>query len=389
MHGVLNLPWWGYIVVTLALTQVTILAVTIFLHRCQAHRALELHPVVSHFFRLWLWLTTGMITKEWAAIHRKHHAKVEGLDDPHSPQIHGIWRVLFKGTELYKKESRNPETLERYGQGTPDDWMERNIYRNSKYGIIIMFILDVVLFGSIGISIWAIQMAWIPFFAAGVVNGVAHYVGYRNFECQDASRNILPIGILIGGEELHNNHHTFGTSAKFSVKWWEFDLGWLVIRALQFFGLAKPKRTPPKPQMARGKMTVDVDTLKAILTNRFQVMAQYSKNVIVPVLRDERRRAGEAGSAMLRRVRTLLTRETSLVDASSKQQLATVLEQHRSLNEVYQLRLRLQNIWAKSTATQMELLEALQEWCKQAEATGISVLKDFVAHLKAYVPSKA
>lgn len=389
MHGLLNLPWWGYILVTLALTQVTILAVTIFLHRCQAHRALELHPIISHFFRLWLWLTTGMITKEWAAIHRKHHAKVETAEDPHSPQIQGIWRVLFSGTELYKKESRNPETLERYGQGTPDDWMERNVYRKSKYGIILMFIIDVLLFGPIGITIWAIQMAWIPFFAAGVVNGVAHYVGYRNFECQDASRNVSPLGIFIGGEELHNNHHTFGTSAKFSVKWWEFDSGWLVIRTLQFMRLAKPKRIPPKAHISEGKMTVDVDTLKAILTNRFQVMAQYSKNVIMPVLRDERRRAGEAGSAMLRRVRTLLIRETSLVDHSGKQDLANVLERHRALDVVYQFRLRLQNIWAKSAATQAELLDALQEWCRQAEATGINALRDFVNQLKAYVPGKA
>lgn len=388
MHGLLNLPWWGYIVATLALTQVTILAVTIFLHRCQAHRAVELHPIVSHFFRMWLWLTTGMITKEWAAIHRKHHAKVETPEDPHSPQIQGIWRVLFTGTELYKKESRNDETLERYGQGTPDDWMERHVYRNSKYGIIIMILLDILLFGPLGITIWAIQMAWIPFFAAGVVNGVAHYVGYRNFECQDASRNLLPVGILIGGEELHNNHHTFGTSAKFSVKWWEFDLGWLVIRALQFFGLAKPKRTPPKAHIAQGKMTVDGDTLRAILTNRFQVMAQYSKKVIMPVLSEERRRAGEAGEAMLRRVRTLLIRETSLVDPLGKQDLANVLERHRSLEVVYQFRLKLQNIWAKSAATQAELLEALQEWCRQAEETGINALRDFVNQLKAYVPSK-
>lgn len=389
MHGLLNLPWWGYIVVTLALTQITIMAVTIFLHRCQAHRALELHPIISHFFRFWLWLTTGMLTKEWAAIHRKHHAKVETTDDPHSPQIQGIWRVLFNGTELYKKESQNAETLERYGQGTPDDWMERHFYSRSKYGIILMFIIDLLLFGPIGITIWAVQMAWIPFFAAGVVNGVAHYVGYRNFECQDASRNVLPIGFLIGGEELHNNHHTFGTSAKFSVKWWEFDMGWLVIRTLQIFGLAKPKRTPPKAHMAFGKATVDVDTLKAILTNRFQVMAEYSKNVIMPVLSEERRRAGEAGSAMLRRVRTLLIRETSLVDQSGQQDLANVLERHRSLNVVYQFRLRLQNIWAKSAATQAELLEALQEWCKQAEATGINALRDFVSQLKAYVPGKA
>ncbi len=386
MHGILHLPWWGYIAITLALTQVTILSVTIFLHRCQAHRALELHPIASHFFRLWIWLTTGMITKEWTSIHRKHHAKVETPDDPHSPQIQGIWRVLFQGTELYKKESRDKETLERYGQGTPDDWMERHVYTHSKIGIFITLTLDIILFGPIGITIWAVQMSWIPFFAAGVVNGVAHYVGYRNFESQDASRNLIPLGAFIGGEELHNNHHTFGTSAKFSVKWWEFDMGWFVIRALQSLGLAKPKRTPPKAHRVPGKASVDIDTLKAILTNRFQVMAEYSKNVIMPVLREERRRAGEAGSAMLSRVRTLLVREASLVDHSGQERLANVLEQHRSLNVVYQFRLKLQSIWAKSTATQTELLEALQDWCRQAEATGINALRDFVRQLTGFAP---
>lgn len=390
MYGVLNLSWWGYIVAILILTQITIVSVTIFLHRCQAHRALELHPIASHFFRFWLWLTTGMVTKEWAAIHRKHHAKVETDEDPHSPQKQGIWKVLFQGTELYKRESRNQETLDRYGTGTPDDWIERNVYaRNNKYGILLMFLIDLVLFGPMGITIWAVQMAWIPFWAAGVVNGVGHYVGYRNFECQDASRNLIPIGFFIGGEELHNNHHTFGTSAKFSVKWWEFDMGWLVIRMLQSVGLARPKRIPPKADLLPGKGTVDLDTLKAILTNRFQVMAHYSKNVIVPVFRDESRRASEAGKAMLRRVRVSLIRETSLVDSSGKQHLANALESHRSLAVVYQFRLNLQNIWAKSAATQTELLEALQEWCRQAEATGINVLREFVSQLKAYVPSKA
>lgn len=389
MHGVLNLPWWGYILVTLIMTQITIVSVTIYLHRCQAHRALDLHPAVSQFFRFWLWLTTGMVTKEWTAVHRKHHARVETDEDPHSPQIVGIWRVLFKGTELYKKESRNKETLERFGAGTPDDWMEHHVYSQSKYGITLMFILDLVLFGPIGITIWAIQMAWIPFFAAGVVNGVAHYVGYRNYECQDASRNLIPIGFFIGGEELHNNHHTYGTSAKFSVKWWEFDIGWLFIRIFQLLGLAQPKRVPPKVAIMPGKGSVDIDTLKAILTNRFQVLANYSKDVIIPVLQDERQRAGAAGKAMLSRVRKLLVRETSLVDNSGQQHLAKVLENHRSLNVVYQFRLKLQSLWAKSTASQTELLEALQDWCRQAEATGIQALRDFVNQLKGYIPHKA
>jgi stearoyl-CoA desaturase (delta-9 desaturase) len=389
MYGLINLPWWGYLVVTLVLTQITILAVTIFLHRCQSHRAVDLHPSVSHFFRFWLWMTTGMVTKQWAAIHRKHHAKVESAEDPHSPQVKGLWRVLFEGTELYRKESRNQATLDRYGEGTPDDWMERNVYtKHSALGIMIMMGINLVLFGPLGLSIWAIQMAWIPFWAAGFINGVGHYVGYRNFECPDASRNIIPWAFIVGGEELHNNHHTYATSAKFSVKWWELDLGWLVIRALQFFGLAKPKRVPPRLTSHPGKTSIDVDTIKAIITNRFQVMARYSKEVILPVLREESRRAGAASSAMFTRMRKPLIQETSLIGNEDKKQLAKVLADYRALEVVYQFRLTLQNIWARSTASQKELVESLQEWCRQAEASGIEALREFVNRLKAYVPQR-
>ncbi len=389
LFGILNLPWWGTVVVTLILTQITILGVTIYLHRCQAHRALDLHPIVSHFFRFWLWMTTGMVTKQWASVHRKHHAKVETDEDPHSPVAKGIKKVFFEGAELYKKESKNKETLERYGAGTPDDWMERNVYSaHSAMGITIMLIIDLLLFGVVGLTVWAVQMAWIPFFAAGVVNGVAHYWGYRNFEVADASRNITPWGIFIGGEELHNNHHTYGTSAKFSVKWYEIDIGWFVICSLQLLGLAKPKRVPPTAGMFEGKTAVDIDTLKAVLSHRFQVLAHYSQDVIMPVLREERRRAGLVGSAMLKRVRNLLIRDVSLIDSSSKQALDVVLKKHRSLQVVYQFRLKLQEIWVKSTATQKELLESLQEWCRQAEATGVDALRDFVRHLKAYMPQR-
>jgi stearoyl-CoA desaturase (delta-9 desaturase) len=315
---------------------------------------------------------------------------VETAEDPHSPQVKGIKAVMWQGAELYRKESRNAATMERYGEGTPDDWMEKNVYTaHSALGIMIMMGIDLVLFGVPGLSIWAIQMAWIPFWAAGFINGVGHYFGYRNYECADASRNILPWALIVGGEELHNNHHTYATSAKFSVKWWEVDLGWGLIRTLQLFGLAKPKRVAPRPVLAPGKTSVDIETLKAVLTNRFQVMARYGKEVILPVLREERRRAGEAGSAMLSRMRTLLIRETSLVEISDQQKLEKVLENHRNLNVVYQFRMKLQSIWARSTASQKDLVESLQEWCKQAEATGIEVLKDFVGHLKAYVPQQA
>lgn len=390
MFGILDLPWWGYIAVTLVLTQITIVSVTIYLHRCQAHRAVDLHPIVSHFFRFWLWMTTGMVTKEWTAIHRKHHAKVETDEDPHSPVAKGIKKVFFEGTELYRKEARNQETMERYGEGTPDDWIERNVYtKHSAMGIAAMLIINIALFGPLGLSIWAIQMAWIPFFAAGIVNGVGHYWGYRNFECADASRNIIPWGLFIGGEELHNNHHTYGTSAKFSVKWYEIDIGWYLIRTFQLFGLAKPKRVPPTAKLVQGKSVVDIDTLKAVISHRFQLMAHYSKDVIMPVLREERRRAGLAGQNVLRKVRSLLIRDTSLIDKTSQEHLEGVLKKHQSLEVVYQFRLKLQGIWSKSTATQKELVEALQEWCRQAEATGVEALREFVKHLKAYMPQRA
>jgi len=387
MLGLLQLPWWGYIVLILTLTQITVLGVTIYLHRCQAHRALELHPIVSHFFRFWLWLTTGMVTKEWTAIHRKHHAKVETKDDPHSPVALTIKKVFFEGAELYRKEAKNKETMERYGEGTPDDWIEKNLYsRHSALGISLMLVIDLVLFGAMGLTVWALQMAWIPLFAAGVVNGIGHYWGYRNFECKDASRNIIPFGLFIGGEELHNNHHAFATSAKFSSKWWEWDTGWFLIRALQLFGLARPKRVLPKPKILPSKTQVDNDTLTAVITFRFQLMARYTREVVVPLIREEKKRAGKTGQALLNKARTVLIRESSLMKTAQKNRLASILESSNSLRVVYQFRMKLQEIWSRSTASQKELLEALQEWCQQAEATGIEVLHLFSKRLKTYVP---
>jgi stearoyl-CoA desaturase (delta-9 desaturase) len=391
LSGICSLPWWGYVVVLMVYTQLTIFGVTIYLHRCQAHRALELHPIVSHFFRFWLWASTGMVTKQWTAVHRKHHAKVETNDDPHSPIAKGIKKVFWEGAELYRKESKNVATLERYGTGTPDDWMERNVYtRHSTWGITAMLITNLVLFGPLGLTIWALQMAWIPFFAAGVVNGIGHYWGYRNFEVKDASRNIIPIGFFIGGEELHNNHHAFATSAKFSTKWWEVDMGWVVIRSLQFLGLAKPKRKVPEPKMLASKDHIDTDTIKALITYRLQVLSRYTREVILPMLSDERKRAGsKADSALLRRAGTVLVRDSAIMAPSQKRRLATVLENFQSLRVVYQLRLTLQDIWSRSTASQKELLDALHEWCRQAEATRIETLLNFVRQLKTYVPREA
>jgi len=277
LNGLLHATGWQIVIYTLIVTHITIAGVTIFLHRCQAHRALDLHAIPSHFFRFWLWLTTGMVTKEWAAIHRKHHAKCETEEDPHSPVTRGIDKVVYEGAELYRIEARNTETIEKYGHGTPDDWIERNVYtKRSALGVSMLLVINILLFGVLGLSVWAVQMMWIPVTAAGIINGIGHFWGYRNFNCKDASTNILPWGIIIGGEELHNNHHTYGTSAKLSSKWYEFDIGWMYITILSFFGLAKVKKVAPAPRFDREKLVADLDTLQSIVANRYDVMAKYA-----------------------------------------------------------------------------------------------------------------
>lgn len=385
LYGILNLSLWGYIVALLILTHITVISVTLYLHRCQTHRGLDLHPIISHFFRFWLWLTTGQETKKWVAIHRKHHARCETAEDPHSPQILGLKKVFWEGAELYRAESKNAETLRIYGNGTPDDWMERHVYtKHSRRGVALMFVLDLLLFGIPGITIWAIQMMWIPLFAAGFVNGVGHYWGYRNFECPDEARNILPIGLFLGGEELHNNHHTYGTSAKFSIKWWEVDLGWGYINVFKALGLAKIRRVAPRPLVVKGKTHMDIDTLKTLISIRFQVMAHYKDDVLIPVLQEEMRKATATGKAILSRAKTALVRERSLVDAESKKTLVTALESRTTLQQVYQYREKLQDIWEWTAASPKELLDALQDWCRQAEATGIEALREFALQLQSY-----
>lgn len=384
-YGLLDLPWWGYIVVTLVLTHITIASITIYLHRHQAHRALDLHPIPSHFFRFWLWMTTGMITKAWAAIHRKHHAKCETHEDPHSPQVLGIFKVLLEGGELYRREADIAETLERYGKGTPDDWLENNVYTPySRTGIFTMLGLNLLLFGVPGLTIWALQMAWSPIFAAGIINGIGHFWGYRNFECPDAARNIFPWGIIIGGEELHNNHHTYPTSAKLSIHWWEFDLGWLYIQILSFMGLAKVKRVSPKPKIVPGKIQIDVDALHALLNNRIQVMTTYSKAVILPLFKQEKKNAEPNMRRHLQRMKRALTRADILIDDAGKHYLEQYLKDNQALQVVYHFGEQLKLIWNKTTASQKELVEALQEWCRLAEKTGISKLQEFANYLKGY-----
>jgi stearoyl-CoA desaturase (delta-9 desaturase) len=392
LDGLWNLSFWGYVAVALALTHVTIASVTIFLHRHQAHRGLTLHPVISHFFRLWLWLTTGMVTREWVAIHRKHHARCETLEDPHSPQVYGIWRLLFGGVGLYRNEARNNETIETYGRGTPDDWLERNVYGRYRFlGVGITLAIDLVLFGWVGLVIFAVQMVWIPFWAAGVINGVGHYVGYRNFETQDSSRNIAPIGILIGGEEFHNNHHAYGSSAKFSSKWWELDIGWLYIRALELLGLASVKKVAPRASFSRATTTVDLDTLRAVVTNRFYVLKLYGRRVIAPVLDGHAEGEPSFPRRQLARVRKLMIRENSgqREDPHARQWLESALQRNQTLQTVYSFMQRLKALSAQTTGKTESDLKRLQAWCAEAEASGIRVLGDFARQLQAYTPQPA
>ena len=382
--GVFDLPWWGYVWVALLLTHVTIVAVTVFLHRHQAHRALDLHPVVSHFFRLWLWLTTGMVTKEWAAVHRKHHAKCDTAEDPHSPQILGLNRVLWGGVFLYVKEAGKRETIERYGHGTPDDWIERNLYSKFKVlGMILTGVINVVLFGIVpGLLILTVQLAWIPFWAAGVINGIGHYWGYRHWSTPDASTNIAPWGILIGGEELHNNHHAYPTSAKLSSKAYEFDIGWLYIRILETLGLAKVKHVAPTPHFIAPKPVVDSQTLQAVIANRYDVLANYAKAL--------KRTYLEERSVLLSRVPenalTLLDLKRDVKDLRDveREQLAEVLSKSRALETVYSMRRDLMKLWARSAATREQLVSQLQNWCQRADASGIRPLVEFSRRLRSY-----
>jgi stearoyl-CoA desaturase (delta-9 desaturase) len=385
LDGIADLSLWQALLAALALTHVTIASVTIYLHRHQAHRALDLHPIVSHFFRFWLWLTTGMVTKQWVAIHRKHHAKCETEDDPHSPQVRGIRKVLWEGAELYQAEAANAETLAKYGHGTPADWIERNLYgRYNTIGLGLMLLIDLFLFGLAGIAVWGIQMLWIPFFAAGVINGIGHWWGYRNYEVSDASTNIVPWGILIGGEELHNNHHTFASSAKLSSKWWEFDIGWAYIRLMSLFRLARVRKVAAKPLLDPAKAIVDMDTLVAIISNRFQVMSCYGRDVLKRVHRDEMRRAGNRSRPLLRKARRLLMRDEALIDEQAQRQLDTILSDSQHLATVYRFKQHLQALWRRSADSNEHLLQALQEWCRQAEASGIHALQDFVRVLRSY-----
>jgi stearoyl-CoA desaturase (delta-9 desaturase) len=384
-HGLWRLSWWQVLIFTLVVTHITIASVTIFLHRAQAHRAMELGPIPSHFFRFWLWLTTGMVTKEWVAIHRKHHAKCETSDDPHSPQTRGIETVFWQGAELYRAEAKNPETLAKFGHSTPDDWIERNLYsRFSWQGVALMLIIDLALFGALGATVWAVQMLWIHVTAAGVINGIGHYWGYRNFEAPDASTNISPWGLIIGGEELHNNHHTYPTSAKFSVKGYEFDLGWAYIRAMQAIGWAKVKKVPPKLRLGDVRAVADEKTLEAIIANRYEVMARYAREMRracsdeISVLR-----ARGHDLSILQAARRWLHRDDDRVPADARSQVDRARAASPALDKMLTMREELRQMWLNTTVSREQLTHDLQAWCKRAEESGVARLQAFSQRLRA------
>ena len=388
-NGLVQTTWWQIVLVCLVLTHITIASVTIYLHRAQAHRALELHPIPAHFFRFWLWLTTGMVTKEWVGIHRKHHAKCETQDDPHSPVAHGIKTVLLTGSELYRAESKNQETLAKYGQGTPDDWIERKLYtRHSVLGVSLMLIINVLLFGAIGLTVWAVQMIWIPITAAGIINGLGHWWGYRNFEAPDASTNVSPWGIVIGGEELHNNHHTYPTSAKLSVKPYEFDIGWAYIRGLEMMGLAKVRKTPPMLKLGKIKPVADSMTLEALIANRYEVMAKYASGLRAACQHEVERlkAAGATNGAKLadmRLARRWLHRDEERIPAAVKAQVVNACEQNPELSKLVSMREELRSMWTRTNVSVDQLVADLQAWCTKAEQSGIVALQEFALKLRA------
>jgi len=384
--GVVGLGWWGMALVLLVFTQLTIFAVTLYLHRSQAHRGVDFHPVIAHFFRFWTWLTTSMITKEWVAIHRKHHAKVETDEDPHSPVTKGIGMVFWRGVELYREARAMRADIEQYGRGAPDDWIERHLYTpHANLGPVALLVINSVLFGLPGVALWAIQMAWIPFWAAGVINGLGHWWGYRNFESADTSTNLTPWAFWVGGEELHNNHHAFPSSARFSMRRWEFDIGWAVIRGLQAVRLAKVLRVAPSMDVRPNIAVPDAETLKALLSHRFQAMTDYQRNVFVPALREEAAMAGAKLRKLLpRRMRRGLVNDGRWLKPDCRAQLSTWVEQRPRIRVLVEHRARLAALLEARGNDAAERLKLLQAWCHEAEASGIAALQNYAARLKGY-----
>lgn len=384
--GLAGLVWWELLIVLLVFTQLTIFSVTLYLHRSQAHRGVDFHPLLNHFFRFWTWLTTSMITKEWVAIHRKHHAKVETEEDPHSPQTKGIGNVFWRGVELYREARGQRADIEQYGKGAPDDWIERRLYtRYATGGPVLLLFVNAALFGLPGVALWAIQMAWIPFWAAGVINGLGHWWGYRNFESSDTSTNLTPWGVWVGGEELHNNHHAFPSSARFSMRRWEVDIGWMVIKGLEKLRLAKVLRVAPSLDIRPNIAVPDADTLKALLSHRFQAMTDYQRNVLKPALKEEAAQAGAKLRALLpRKLRRGLVDDGRWLKPDAREQLRTWVSQRPRIRALVEHRARLSALLEARSHDAAERLKALQAWCHEAEASGIRALQDYSARLKGY-----
>jgi stearoyl-CoA desaturase (delta-9 desaturase) len=386
LYGILPLGFWGYALVAFLSVEFTFMAITLYLHRDACHRSLNLHPILRHIFRFWLWAGTTMLTKSWVAVHRKHHARCETADDPHSPQILGIKKVLLEGAELYGAQARNPETLEKYGRGTPDDWIERHLYSKYQYlGVTLYVIACLVLFGVPGIIILSVQLIATPLMAAGIVNGIGHYWGYRNFECPDAARNIVPWGLLIGGEELHNNHHAFPSSAKFSLLPWEFDIGWLYIKVFSALGLAQVVRIAPQP-LRQQHRPVDLDTVQAVVINRMHVLRDYSLNVMRPVLRTQ---IGSVSSQLKQGARKLFVREPAILDDAARRRLSALLASNQELQTVHDFRDRLKQLWGGAHQSNDSMLQYMRDWIAQAEASGIKALADYAAALRGYAMQPA
>jgi stearoyl-CoA desaturase (delta-9 desaturase) len=383
IYGLLNLDFWQYVALSVISFMISMMSISVYLHRDQAHRSIDLHPVLKHFFRFWLWVNSGAMTDEWVAVHRKHHAMCEREGDPHSPVVFGIRKVLLEGAELYKAEAANPETVAKYSRGTPQDWMERNVYKRKRNGGIWLLIIgSVLLLGAPGIIYLGLQLISMPLMAAGVINGLGHYWGYRNFECDDASTNLTPIAFVIGGEELHNNHHAFPTSAKFSVQWWEFDIGWMYITIFRALGLCEVRRVAPKPALAVSRQ-VDLQTVQAVLVNRMHVLRDYTQNVTLPVLKTER--LTSRGNDMLSRARKLFVVRPAKLDDAALGRLANVLDNNQTLKRVYELREQLAGIWEQANVSNEQLVEQLKQWCADAEASGINSLEEFSARLRSYM----
>lgn len=387
IYGILDLSFWQYVVVGIVMVQFTMMAITLFLHREQAHRSLDLHPALRHIFRFWLWLGTGAVTREWVAVHRKHHAMCERDGDPHSPVVFGLKKVLLEGAELYQAEARKADVVEKYSRGTPDDWLENNLYsRHPNLGLTIMVVSCLVLFGAPGIILIGLQIGAMPLHAAGIINGVGHAKGYRNFETADASTNLTPIAFWIGGEELHNNHHAFPTSAKFSVQWWEFDIGWMYISIFRALGLCKVRRLAPAPKLSEGRQ-VDMQTLQAVLVNRMHVLRDYTRNVTLPEL--QRERLADTGNVLLGKARKVLVRRPERLDPAALLKLDHVLENNEHLRKVHELREKLVQIWEQANVSNESLLAQLKEWCAEAEASGIRSLEEFAIRLRGYAMQPA